>query len=80
MPFDGNKWDHKKMVSYQDLLTIIRDKWPDLERLTDEDNDTSKVGKLRLSLYAISLLFRENLLLSRDRFRPFNYVQLYSLI
>ena len=26
MPFDGNKWDDRKMVPYQEMLTIIKDK------------------------------------------------------
>ncbi|XP_037341603.2 molybdenum cofactor biosynthesis protein 1 isoform X1 [Pungitius pungitius] len=33
MPFDGNKWNFKKMVSYQEMLDLIRQKWPDLETL-----------------------------------------------
>ena len=43
MPFDGNKWNSNKMVAYQDMLKTIRQKWPNIERLTDERNDTSKV-------------------------------------
>ena len=43
MPFDGNRWNFKRMVSYQQMLDTIRDKWPDLERLSDHPNDTSKV-------------------------------------
>ncbi|KAM8916274.1 molybdenum cofactor biosynthesis protein 1 isoform 2-T2 [Spinachia spinachia] len=33
MPFDGNKWNFKKMVSYQEMLDLIRQKWPNLETL-----------------------------------------------
>ena len=42
MPFDGNKWDDRKMVPYQEMLQIIKDKFPDLEKIQDGDNDTSK--------------------------------------
>ncbi|KAG7225150.1 hypothetical protein INR49_014781 [Caranx melampygus] len=31
MPFDGNKWNFKKMVSYQEMLDRIRQQWPKLE-------------------------------------------------
>ena len=43
MPFGGNRWNFKRMVSYQQMLDMIRDKWPDFERLSDGPNDTSKV-------------------------------------
>ncbi|KAF9885951.1 hypothetical protein FE257_012241 [Aspergillus nanangensis] len=42
MPFDGNKWSQGKMVSYQEMLAIIREKYPTLEKVTDHKNDTSK--------------------------------------
>ena len=43
MPFDGNKWNFKKMVPYQELLATIRNKYPSLYRISDQPNDTSKV-------------------------------------
>ena len=45
MPFDGNKWNMKKMVPYQEMVEIIQKKWPHFERVQDRDtaNDTSKV-------------------------------------
>ncbi|XP_075904795.1 molybdenum cofactor biosynthesis protein 1 isoform X3 [Nelusetta ayraudi] len=46
MPFDGNKWNFKKMVSYQEMLDSIRQRWPELERLQTEAADTSKVFKV----------------------------------
>ncbi|XP_013403595.1 molybdenum cofactor biosynthesis protein 1 isoform X1 [Lingula anatina] len=46
MPFDGNKWNSKKMVPYQEMLGIIRARWPDLERLSDEVSDTSKAYRV----------------------------------
>ncbi|KAL8622867.1 hypothetical protein ACOMHN_026988 [Nucella lapillus] len=46
MPFDGNRWNFKRMVSYQQMLDMIRDRWPQLERLSDRPNDTSKAYKV----------------------------------
>ncbi|RWS23406.1 molybdenum cofactor biosynthesis protein 1-like protein, partial [Leptotrombidium deliense] len=43
MPFDGNKWNSKKMVSHLEMLSIIREKYANLEReKSDNYNDTSK--------------------------------------
>ncbi|KAK1139371.1 hypothetical protein N8T08_000822 [Aspergillus melleus] len=42
MPFDGNKWNQQKMVPYQEMLAIIREKYPALEKVADHKNDTSK--------------------------------------
>lgn len=42
MPFDGNKWSQGKMLSYREMLAVIREKYPDLEKVTDRKNDTSK--------------------------------------
>jgi cyclic pyranopterin phosphate synthase len=42
MPFGGNKWSKGKMVSYQEMLDIIRSKYPELQRLRGHRNDTSK--------------------------------------
>ncbi|KAJ1148026.1 hypothetical protein NDU88_000867 [Pleurodeles waltl] len=46
MPFDGNKWNFKKMVSFQEMLDTIRQKWPELERLPEEASSTSKAFKV----------------------------------
>lgn len=46
MPFDGNKWNDKKMVPYQEMLGTIRTKWPSFQRLEDKPNDTSKAYKV----------------------------------
>ncbi|XP_031758358.1 molybdenum cofactor biosynthesis protein 1 isoform X3 [Xenopus tropicalis] len=46
MPFDGNKWNFKKMVSYQEMLDTIRQRWPELERLPTEASSTSKNYKV----------------------------------
>lgn len=42
MPFDGNKWDRAKMFPYTEMLSYIRDKYPNLARCKDHPNDTSK--------------------------------------
>lgn len=42
MPFDGNKWNKGKMFSYQEMLAVIREKYPTLEKVQDHKNDTSK--------------------------------------
>ncbi|XP_054652720.1 molybdenum cofactor biosynthesis protein 1 isoform X2 [Dunckerocampus dactyliophorus] len=46
MPFDGNKWNFKKMVSYQEMLDHIRQQWPALERLQAGHTDTAKTFKV----------------------------------
>lgn len=44
MPFDGNKWDIGKMVSYEEVLKIVNNSFPKdaVLRLNDAPNDTSK--------------------------------------
>lgn len=42
MPFDGNKWSKKKMLSYEEMLDLIREKYPSLQKVKDHKNDTSK--------------------------------------
>nr|DBA27360.1 TPA: hypothetical protein GDO54_011519 [Pyxicephalus adspersus] len=46
MPFDGNKWNFKKMVSYQEMLDSIRQRWPELEKLPTEMSSTSKAYRV----------------------------------
>merc|ERR1719347_726757 len=46
MPFDGNRWNTKKMVSFQEMLDAIREKYPDFKRIPDAPNDTSKGFKV----------------------------------
>ncbi|KAL4891112.1 hypothetical protein BDV59DRAFT_183229 [Aspergillus ambiguus] len=41
MPFDGNRWNREKLVSYQEMRAIIEAKFP-LRKLADHENDTSK--------------------------------------
>jgi len=46
MPFDGNKWNHNKMISYQVMLEEIRKKFKNVVKLQDDHNDTSKAYKV----------------------------------
>ncbi|PKQ46268.1 GTP 3',8-cyclase MoaA [Confluentibacter flavum] len=48
MPFDGNKWDMSKMVSYKDVMTYVNASFSEdqIERLQDAPNDTSKNYKI----------------------------------
>lgn len=45
MPFDGNRWDDGRLVSYEQMLERIRAHFP-LERLQDGPNDTSKTYRV----------------------------------
>lgn len=42
MPFDGNKWNKQKLVSYIEMLDVIRARFPEFRKLADSENDTSK--------------------------------------
>ncbi|OAX79583.1 molybdenum cofactor biosynthesis protein A [Emergomyces africanus] len=46
MPFDGNKWSEGKMLPYKEMLSIIREKYPNLEKVDDHKNDTSKTYRV----------------------------------
>ena len=46
MPFDGNKWEKKKMFSYEEMLGTIRSRYPDIHRLHDNKGETSKTWKV----------------------------------
>ena len=49
MPFDGNKWDMKKMVSYKEVMENVNAHFSEfqIERLQDAPNDTSKNYKIK---------------------------------
>ena len=42
MPFDGNRWERGKVVGYQEMLSLIREKCPGFAKARDRYNDTSK--------------------------------------
>jgi cyclic pyranopterin phosphate synthase len=46
MPFDGNKWSQGKMLGYQEMLEMIRAKYPGLRKAKDHKNDTSKAYEI----------------------------------
>ncbi|XP_062954467.1 molybdenum cofactor biosynthesis protein 1 isoform X3 [Cynocephalus volans] len=46
MPFDGNKWNFRKMVSYKEMLDTIQQQWPELEKLPEEESSTAKAFKI----------------------------------
>ena len=46
MPFDGNKWSENKMMSFEEMLALIRVKYSDVYRMQDHANDTSKTYKI----------------------------------
>ncbi len=49
MPFDGNKWDMTKMVSYKEVMSHVNSTFTEneIERLQDAPNDTAKNYKIR---------------------------------
>ncbi|XP_011314616.1 molybdenum cofactor biosynthesis protein 1 isoform X2 [Fopius arisanus] len=42
MPFDGNKWDENKMVSFKEMKEKITLKFPEFQSLDNSPNSTSK--------------------------------------
>ncbi|XP_021730917.1 GTP 3',8-cyclase, mitochondrial-like isoform X2 [Chenopodium quinoa] len=42
MPFDGNVWNVKKLVSYYEIMDRVVNKFSDLKRLNDDPTDTAK--------------------------------------
>ncbi|KAL8702521.1 MAG: hypothetical protein Q9201_004311 [Fulgogasparrea decipioides] len=47
MPFDGNKWSRQKMLSYKEMVSVIRQKYPRLNKVQEEGkNETSKTWQV----------------------------------
>lgn len=46
MPFQGNEWKENKMVSFDEMKRIIRERYSDFQALPNQPNDTSKVCSL----------------------------------
>ena len=42
MPFSGNKWDKQKMVPSAELLARLSDMYPQINKVSDERNDTAR--------------------------------------
>ena len=49
MPFDGNKWDKSKMMSYAEVMSLVNAEFEknDVLRIADAPNDTSKNYKIK---------------------------------
>jgi len=49
MPFDGNKWDKSKMMSYAEVMSLVNAEFDenDVLRIADAPNDTSKNYKIK---------------------------------
>uniref|UniRef100_A0A672SSE5 Molybdenum cofactor biosynthesis protein 1-like n=1 Tax=Sinocyclocheilus grahami TaxID=75366 RepID=A0A672SSE5_SINGR len=60
MPFDGNRWNFKMMVSYQEMLDFIKQKWPNLEPVPGEETDTAKVTYCPPTCWSFRLGLNEN--------------------
>ncbi|KAL8860822.1 MAG: hypothetical protein Q9178_002852 [Gyalolechia marmorata] len=47
MPFDGNKWSRQRMLSYKEMVEIIRHEYPGLSKIREEGkNETSKTWQI----------------------------------
>lgn len=46
MPFDGNRWSRGKMFTYKDALDRLKEKYPEIYKVQDHPNDTSKTYKI----------------------------------
>lgn len=46
MPFGGNKWNRGKMVSFKEMLGLIRSVYPDIHEVKGHMNDTSKTFQI----------------------------------
>lgn len=43
MPFAGNKWQENRMISYDQMLSRVKEKFPNLQRMIPSPNEVSKV-------------------------------------
>ena len=46
MPFDGNKWSKGKMMGYEEMLGLIRTKYPGVRKVKDGKHETSKTYEI----------------------------------
>ncbi|CAL7937148.1 unnamed protein product [Xylocopa violacea] len=46
MPFQGNEWNQNKMISFKAMKELIRNTYPELQRLPNKYNDTSKAYRV----------------------------------
>ena len=50
MPFDGNKWNDKKMFSCDNMLQTIGERWPEFGLLEDAEPNATATVSLQLGL------------------------------
>lgn len=46
MPFDGNRWSKGKMITFRETLDRIKQEYPNIHRVRDGPNGTSKTYKI----------------------------------
>ena len=46
MPFDGNRWDFRKMVPQKELLSTLEERFGSVEKVEDGPNDTSRAYRV----------------------------------
>ncbi|KAF5402260.1 Molybdenum cofactor biosynthesis protein A [Paragonimus heterotremus] len=46
MPFGGNKWDQKKLVSYDEMMDQLRTNFPLIRRIATESSSTAKMYQI----------------------------------
>ena len=57
MPFDGNSWDRKKLVSHQEILSLLDSNYPlQLEKLTDDESSTAKNYRIKNFMGSFGLI------------------------
>ncbi|XP_024023228.1 GTP 3',8-cyclase, mitochondrial isoform X3 [Morus notabilis] len=56
MPFDGNVWNVKKLVSYSEMFDRVVREYPSIKRLQDHPTDTAKNFKIEGHQGAVSFI------------------------
>ncbi|KAL9081549.1 MAG: hypothetical protein Q9159_007268 [Coniocarpon cinnabarinum] len=46
MPFNGNPWEQKKMITYAEMLGMMQEKYPNIYRRQDHPSDASKTWQI----------------------------------
>jgi cyclic pyranopterin phosphate synthase len=46
MPFDGNKWELEKVISFKEIMSRIQKEYPDVESIDHKYGETSKIFKI----------------------------------
>jgi cyclic pyranopterin phosphate synthase len=58
MPFDGNKWNWNKKVSYKEILQIATNHFGEnyIEKISDKKNDTAKSYRVKNALGTFGII------------------------